>query len=103
MRRSPLLKLLLVNGLLGAGAAIGLVAGLVAFDAHGLRTLLASDHLPWVALILLTFGITITFSSVAMGAAIMLLPREEKPKSDNGLRAPVTELVPVRVAATVRR
>lgn len=102
MRRSPLLKLLAVNGVLGAGAALLLVLGLVAFDAHGLRTLLMGADVPWVAVILLTFGLTVTMSSVAMGIAIMTLPREEPSDPRGGAAAPVADLQPATVAARRR-
>ena len=42
----------------------------------GLRGLMLADEMGWLALVLLFFGLTITFGSVAMGVGIMSLGRE---------------------------
>ncbi|BBF93318.1 hypothetical protein BLTE_20030 [Blastochloris tepida] len=97
-----LLRLLGLNALAGAGAAVVLVALLVAFDAHGLGTLMARSETPLLPLAVLTFGFIVTLSSVAMGAAVMLLPRgDSEPRGT--AKVPVGELVPVRVAARAKR
>jgi hypothetical protein len=98
-----LLKLLLTHALAGAAAAVVLVAALVALDAHGLGTLVMQSETPLLPLLLLTFGFIVTLSSVAMGAAVMLLPRGERDGGGRS-RGPVDgELIPVRVAARRRR
>lgn len=97
-----LLRLLGLNALAGAGAAVVLVALLVAFDAHGLGTLMARSETPLLPLAVLTFGFVVTLSSVAMGAAVMLLPRDDQ-QPHGTAKVPVGELVPVRVAARAKR
>ncbi|CUU41289.1 hypothetical protein BVIRIDIS_02780 [Blastochloris viridis] len=82
---------------------MALVAALVAVDAHGLGTLVMQSEAPLLPLAVLTFGFVVTLSSVAMGAAVMLLPTGSG--GDGGAaRRPVDgELIPVRVAARARR
>ena len=98
-----LLKLLLTNALAGVAAAVVLVAALVAVDAHGLGTLVMHSETPLLPLALLTFGFIVTLSSVAMGAAVMLLPSRDHTGGGRS-RGPVDgELIPIRVAARSRR
>ena len=98
-----LLKLLLAHALAGAAAAVVLVAALVAVDAHGLGTLVMQSETPLLPLALLTFGFIVTLSSVAMGAAVMLLPGRDESGGGRS-RGPVDgELIPVRVPARSRR
>lgn len=104
MDPNPLFRLLLVNGLIGAGAALAMVAGLVVLNAHGLRSLLMGSDVPWVALAVLTFGLVVTLASVAMGIGIMRMPgrgngRDDGDDDDRGGRAHVGMPAPVRVAA----
>ena len=97
-----LLKLLLNNALIGTTAAVAIVAGLVAVDAHGLGTLIQQSDAPLLPVALLTFGFVVTLSSVAMGAAVMLLPYQDHNDSGNA-REPIDgELIPVRVTARNR-
>lgn len=76
LRSHPLLGILALN--LVAGLVIGAIAvgGLLLLDTHGLRSLILRDASPAAALLLLSFGFTITFGSALMGCAIMKLPRE---------------------------
>lgn len=63
----------LFGGVIGAVAFMGLI---MAFDLAGLRGLILGSPHGWVAGGLLLFGLVVTFGSVAMGAAVMLLGRE---------------------------
>lgn len=58
------------------GVAVGIAAAAVALlvDAGGLKTLMVSDQQPYLAMIMLFAGFSITFGSIAVGAAIMRLP-----------------------------
>ncbi len=81
--RQPLFRLLAVNLLIGVGAAVLMLAGLLALFPK-LRGLIAGDASGAVAVGLLLFGLIVTFGSVAMGAAIMGLGN--KPPEDGGRR-----------------
>jgi hypothetical protein len=89
----PLLRLLAVNLAIGATMAALMLGGLMALNPGNLRGLILADRNGAAALILLGFGLVVTFGSVAMGTAIMALGR--KPKRTDGGGTPV----PVRVAA----
>ncbi len=93
--RQPLFRLLLINGLAGAALGVLFVLGILVMDIAGIRTLLAapangdragaSHH-----------GSVTTFASVAMGGAIMLMPKpsDHGPDDHGGGHG---GLVPVRV------
>lgn len=74
---NPLFRLLLINGIAGAVLGILFVAGVLALDVAGIRTLLVATGAWSVALPLLTIGSITTFASVAMGGAIMLMPKDK--------------------------
>lgn len=85
-----------------AAAIIGLVAG---FDLGGFRTLAAQSGSAFVAFPVLAFFLGLTLASVQMGAAIMLLPRDDK-RGGPGFRLPVLvapQPVPVPVRVRARR
>jgi hypothetical protein len=94
---------------LGFAIAAAFVGGLVALDIGHLRTLLAGSDDAWLPASVLTFAMGLTFSSVQMGVAVMLLGEEEpgppaEPKGGRRARGrtfPALRPVPVRVA--VRR
>jgi hypothetical protein len=83
------MRLLLING--GAGAVLGLcfVAGVLVLDIAHIRSMLVSSGDWEVPIALLTMGSVVTFASVAMGGAIMLLPKatEEPRPPSRGLGA----------------
>lgn len=84
----PLLRLLLVNALVGAALAIGFVVALLWLDPANIGSLLLKDHSPAVAFLVLAGSFVITFSSLMMGSAVMMLPKEE-PKDPTGLKLKV--------------
>jgi hypothetical protein len=103
MRLHPLLKLLAINLALGLALAGVIVGGLLLTDAHGLRSLIERDSASFIALALLTFGFAVTFGSVLMGAAVMLLPdRGDEPPSGGKRQARRRDAVPVRVTVPAR-
>lgn len=69
--RQPLFRLLGLNALAGATAAVVVVAGLVLLDVGGFGRLMAADEHPLVPFALVLFGFVVTLSSAAMGVAIM--------------------------------
>jgi hypothetical protein len=102
---SPLFRLLAINWLIGAFAAVLVLSGLLWFDTGGLRSLIVNSPEPWLPILVLLFGLMVTLCSAAMGAAVMSLP-----ESDDGAgkgrgrrlfarssEAFAPELVPVRV------
>jgi hypothetical protein len=77
MSLPPHIRFLALHALAGALAG-SFVAGLLLLaDAGGLATLIGSTGSPIAPLALLFGGFIITFASLAMGSAIMLLPRQE--------------------------
>jgi hypothetical protein len=92
---------------LGFAIAAAFVGGLVALDVGHLRTLLAGSNDAWLPAFVLTFAMGLTFSSVQMGVAVMLLAEEEprqpaKPKGGRRARGPgfaALRPAPVRVPA----
>lgn len=104
--RNPLFALLLGN-LIG-GAALGLlfVAGAIALDLGHLRKLITFSADGAMALFLLSVGSIVTFASVAMGSAIMMVgaPQGGDPDAGKGRRFPLA-LVPryARAGAPRRR
>lgn len=99
-RRDPVHALLLGNLLWGIGLGLAFVAGVYALDLGHIRTLVASSPDGLLAMALLTGGSVITFASVVMGGAIMMIPREEDEGPKGGRRL-LRALVPLRVRVPV--
>ncbi|SNY93052.1 hypothetical protein SAMN04515647_3325 [Cohaesibacter sp. ES.047] len=75
--QNPLVRLLAINWLIGLVATIVIFSGLLITNAAGLQILIFESENPIVPMALLFFGLLITFCSVAMGAAVMSLPRDD--------------------------
>ena len=111
LRDDPLLRLLGINWLIGACVAAALAAVVLITDTAHLRTLMMSSSEPWIPILLLFFGFMVTMCSVAMGAAVMFLPKDDdddEPKG--GMKLEVLKLphlrpalAPVRVGASGAR
>lgn len=80
--RLPLIRLLAVNLAIGVAVAGVMLGGLLALNPGNLRGLIFADRGGAAALMLLAFGLIVTFGSAAMGSAIMALGR--KPKRHDG-------------------
>jgi hypothetical protein len=78
-RRLPyLLRFLGLHLLLGAATGVAFVSLFLLANIAGLKDLIATSSEPFLPLFLFyTFNV-LTFSSVAMGAAIMRLPWDER-------------------------
>ena len=82
-----LMKLLARNLFLGVLAGWITLGALVATNVGGLYGLVFGPNGTLLPIILLGFGFTVTFGSLAMGAAIMLLPYAGG-KGQRGLKVP---------------
>jgi len=71
------------GGILAGWLSLG---GLLGTNVGGLRTLIAGSDLGVLAAIMLLIGFAVTFGSVAMGAAVMALGRDEPPTSQKRFR-----------------
>ena len=95
---------------LAGHCALGVVIGLAAaalllwLDVGGIRTLVSSDGSGgWVAIVLLGFGFSVTFGSLAMGSAVFMLPRgDDVDDPPRPLPLLLPDQVPVRSAARTR-
>lgn len=81
--RDPLFALLAVNGIAGALLGLAFVAGAVWLDIGHLRRLVDFSSDGIIALLMLSAGSIITFGSVAMGSAVMMLGRKDKDDDEN--------------------
>ena len=88
--RLPLIRLLAINLAIGATIAALMLGGLMALNPGNLRGLILADRNGAAALMLLAFGLVVTFGSVAMGTAIMALGRKPKRADGGGRPAPVS-------------
>jgi|PersoiStandDraft_1058852.scaffolds.fasta_scaffold12866_2 hypothetical protein len=92
--RQPLIRLLAINLAAGASVAVLMLGGLLALNPAGLRDLILADRAGGAALaLLLLFGFLITFSSAAMGTAIMALGA----RPESGRRGGKAQAVEARV------
>ena len=76
MRASPLIRMLAVNlagGILLATIAVG---GLLVLNPSGIRGLLIADGSSWLTVSLLLFGFIVTFGSIVMGPAVMMMGKD---------------------------
>ena len=73
---NPLVSYLIRHALAGAVAGWLTLGGLLWLDVGTLLTLIRTTDGGPVALLMLAAGFTVTFASVAMGAAVMALGRE---------------------------
>ncbi len=96
-----LVRFLLRHAAIGIGVAAVFVALLVAFDVAHLASLFAHSPDGLLALGVLTVALGITFGSVQMGFAVMLMDDEDGPPS--GRRARLTRLVPKLARVHARR
>ena len=97
--RNPLFRLLAINWLAGLAVTLLLVGGIYLTDPAGLWTLIARSQMPAVPIAMLFFGFLITFTSAAMGTAIMSMPSDDRPGGGRRLRISRAEPVPIPVRA----
>ena len=75
--RDPLMRLLAINWLIGLVATVIIFIGLLITNAAGLYDLIFGSDEPLIPMALLFFGLLITICSVAMGVAVMTVPRDD--------------------------
>ena len=83
---SPFFRLLAINWLIGAFAAVLVLCGLLWLDTGGLRSLILNSPEPWLPILVLLFGLMVTLCSAAMGAAVMALPSSDDEDRGKGQR-----------------
>jgi hypothetical protein len=69
-------KLLAINGAIGAAIGCASAAGMLLTDTGGMATLISQSGSYAAAGVLLFGGFGLTFGSLAMASAVMLLPRK---------------------------
>ena len=94
--RLPLIRLLAVNLAIGVAVAAVMLGGLLALNPGNLRGLILADRAGGAALMLLAFGLVVTFGGVAMASAVMALGRKPKRKDGGGKLQPAEARVPSR-------
>ena len=99
---NPLVGFLVRHALLGIAVGWGIALAFLWLDVGLLGTLIAEAEQPWLPLLLLFFGLGVTFGSVAMGSAIMLLGHEP-PSRGFALRIAPARLRWPAVTVPVRR
>ena len=98
--RQPLIRMLAINLAIGVGIALLMLGGLLALNPHGLRNLIMADRFGGAVIGLLLFGLIVTFGSVAMGTAVMMLGKDKTNKRSGGKRQALSaQACPVRAAA----
>jgi hypothetical protein len=98
--RDPLLTMVLGNLLWGMGLGLVFAGGVYLLDLGHIRTLVNNSPDGLLAMALLAMGSVITFGSVVMGGAVMLLPREDDRTPPGGGGVTLRALVPLRVKVT---
>ncbi|MCK9553934.1 hypothetical protein [Aquamicrobium sp.] len=81
---TPLVRFLLRHAIIGCIIAVSFLSAMLAFDLAGLRTLATGSSSGPFAIALLAFACSLTFASVQMGFAVMLLGKG--PESGGGKR-----------------
>nr|WP_321457497.1 hypothetical protein [uncultured Cohaesibacter sp.] len=76
--KNPLIRLLAINWLIGFVVTVLITCGLLITNAAGLQDLIFNSENPLIPIALLFFGLLITICSVAMGAAVMSLPKDNQ-------------------------
>ena len=94
--RQPLIRLLAANLAAGFAAALLMLGGLLLINPGNLRGLILADRMGYAAFALLLFGLIVTFGSVAMGSAVMMLGRERRRRSGGGKRETIAARVRAR-------
>ena len=96
--RDPLVRMLIVNWIMGACMGVAFAAVLLAADIAGMRSLIMGTDLAVPALALLFGGFAITFGGVIAATAIMLMRDDDDSDGGHGFHLRPA-LAPVRVRA----
>ena len=96
--RDPLVRMLIVNWIMGACMGVAFAAVLLAADIAGMRSLIMGTDLAVPALALLFGGFAITFGGVIAATAVMLMRDDDDSDGGHGFHLRPA-LAPVRVRA----
>ncbi|WP_114395789.1 hypothetical protein [Oleisolibacter albus] len=105
-RLPPLIRFMLAHGVVGFGLSALAMLALFWSDLGGIATLMQKSDLAPVPALLLWFFMGLTFGSVQIGTAVMLLPYpDDENGRDGGHRArpPLLAALAVPVRVTPRR
>jgi len=98
--RDPLVRMMVVNWIVGACMGVAFALVLLAGDVGGMRSLIMGADMAAPALALLFGGFAVTFGAVIAATAIMLLPGEDDDRDGgHGMRLrpePTLQPIPVR-------
>ncbi len=98
--RDPLIRMVIVNWIMGAFMGVAFAAVLLAADVGNLRALMLGHNTSYAAMALLFGGFAITFGGVIAATAVMLTKEDHDSDGGHGSwleRTPAP--VPVRVRA----
>lgn len=73
-----LLKFLAINCAIGVSIGLLFLTILVVTDTAGIGTLIWKSSNPFLALLLLGVGMSVTFGSAVMGSAVMMMPYDDE-------------------------
>jgi hypothetical protein len=96
--RDPLIRMIVLNWIVGAFMGIAFAAVLLAADVAQMRSLIMGTSVSIPALALLFGGFAITFGGVIAATAVMLANEDDDGDDGHGFR-----LEPAPVRATARR
>jgi len=97
---SRVVRMIVINWIGGAVIGALTAAALLWLDIAGIGSLVSRTSNAAAAIALLFGGFALTFASLVAGTAIMLIPKEDKPRDPPGGHGAVTgELAPARVIA----
>jgi hypothetical protein len=94
---TELIRFLLTNAAIGAGAAVAMVALALAADFMNLWTLVSANESGPLALAVMTVFFSITFGSAQMGFALMFAMSNEGPPRSGHWRVTLQRLLPGRL------
>ena len=97
-----LIRFLLRHAAIGIAVAAVFVGVLAAFDVFHLGALMRGSPDGLLALAVLTGALGITFGSVQMGFAVMLMGEDDEPPKGRRARLTALKPIPVRVGARTR-
>ncbi len=98
--RDPLVRIIIVNWIVGACLGVAFAAVILAADVGGMHSLMLGHNISVPALALLFGGFAITFGGVVAATAIMLIREDD---DNDGGRSSRLQPVPVRASARERR
>ena len=97
-RTGRVVRMMLVNWLLGLGVGATLALGMLAFDVMGLRTLLWRSDIAVVGTILFVAFFAFSFGGVVAATAAMRAGQDDDDEPRGGRRIPVYAYATVRAA-----